>query len=66
MKDVSQQEPTAVQHDVARSAVAPVAAATATQRLAAERMRQHQDEELDEVLLESFPASDPPSSWAGP
>jgi hypothetical protein len=23
------------------------------------------DEQLDEVLLESFPASDPPSSWSG-
>jgi len=23
------------------------------------------DESLDEVILESFPASDPPASWSG-
>ena len=41
-------------------------AATAERRAAALRKRQHEDEELDEALFESFPASDPPSSWAGP
>jgi hypothetical protein len=28
--------------------------------------RDEQDRRLDEMLADSFPASDPPSSWAGP
>jgi hypothetical protein len=43
----------------------PDAAMRITRR-AGERERQHDEEELDEMLLESFPASDPPSYWAGP
>jgi hypothetical protein len=35
-------------------------------RLALLRKRQHEDEELDEALVESFLCSDPPASWAGP
>jgi hypothetical protein len=31
-----------------------------------ERQHQHEEAEIDEALEESFPASDPPSSWAGP
>ncbi|MEO9176235.1 MAG: hypothetical protein ABI317_15650 [Gaiellales bacterium] len=27
--------------------------------------REHDEERLDEELAESFPASDPPSTWAG-
>lgn len=44
----------------------PIASDAAAQQPAAERRRQHENEALDEALLESFPASDPPSSWAGP
>jgi hypothetical protein len=34
-------------------------------RLELLRKRQHDDAELDEALIESFPCSDPPASWAG-
>jgi hypothetical protein len=34
-------------------------------RVALLRKRQHEDEELDEALVESFPCSDPPATWAG-
>ena len=48
-----------------RSLVADQTTLPGEQRRVPEPEREHEDELLDEALRESFPASDPLSSWAG-
>lgn len=66
MAGVSHAEPVIADEAAAMpEAVMPEDSAEA-RRGALRRKRQHEDEELDEALIESFPCSDPPATWAGP